>query len=190
MMGIWARVPACAAAMEASMYRFALAMFIGVAIIAPPVHAASRAMSGGSSETVTGTLSSQAAGPNACPVDFASTCASGDCDCLTYDGNASGALGQGSATIYLDVDNLAPTSQPNGCFPTYANIQVGGETIYAVGATCGAVASNGDGFGGGTLGMIGNYSVVSGSGKLGSMSGSVDTANDAVSMTLSPVKGR
>lgn len=170
------------------MYRFALAVFIGVAIAAPSAYAASRARAGGSGETITGTLSSQVAGPNACPVDFAGTCGSGDCDCLTYDGKASGPLGQGSATVYLDLDNLAPTSKPNGCFPTYANVQVGGETIYVVGATCGGVASNGDGFSGGTLSMIGNYSVASGSRKLGSMSGSVDTVNNAVSLTLSPSK--
>ena len=184
------RVTARAAFMEASMYRFALTAIIGIAIIAPAAHAASRAKHGGSGETITGALTSSVAGTAACPVDFAGTCVSGDCTCLTYGGTASGSLGQGSATVYLDVDTLAPTSQPNGCFPTYANIQFASKTIYAVGATCGGVASNGDGFSGATLSTIGNYSVASGATGLGNMSGTIDVTNSAVSLTLAPSRGR
>jgi hypothetical protein len=178
------------AVMEASMYRFALMAIISIAIITPAANAASRAKRGGSGETITGTLSSMVAGPTACPVDFADFCVSGDCSCLTYGGTASGPLGQGSATVYLDVDTLAPTSEPNGCFPTYANIQFASKTIYAVGATCGGVASNGDGFSGGALSTIGNYSVASGAGGLGSVAGAVDVANSGLSLTLTPSRGK
>lgn len=168
------------------MYRYWIAAVLAIAIATPSANAA-RHKKAPPTETVSGTLAQTANGnPNGCAnVPFASTCVSGDCVCMTYDGNAAGALGQGNATIYLDVDINDPTSSPKGCYPVYASVQFANHTIGVTGAACGPAAQ--DSFPGGTLQTTGNYVTASNTPAAGTVTGSFVTGNSGtISLTLTP----
>ena len=169
------------------MNRFWLIAVVAIAIAAPSAHAARHKTS--KTETVSGTFVQQLNGnASGCPnIQFADFCGSGDCVCRIYDGTAAGPLGQGSATVYLDIDILDPTSSGQGCYPVYANVQFSNQTIGMVGALCGAAAK--DSFPGGTLATTGNYFTATAS-AAGGVNGSVDMNANTVSLTLTPPKGR
>lgn len=172
--------------MERTMYRFWILALLALAIAAPSANAASRKKKPPTTETVTGTLVSSANGnPNGCAnIPFAAICASGDCVCRVYDGQASGALGQGAATIYVDIDINDPTSSGQGCYPTYASVQFANRTIGVTASACGDSAK--DSFPGGPLHANGNFVTAANATAAGDVTGTIDISGNTVALTLTP----
>jgi hypothetical protein len=166
------------------MYRFWILAVVAIVISAPSVNAASRMKH--PSETVTGTLSSHLSGnPNGCTnIQFAAICASHDCACEVYDGSASGSLGQGAATVYIDIDILDPTGAGKGCYPVYGNVQFANLVLAVTGSACGDSAKGS--LPGTPLNANGSFVISENATAPGAMSGTIDINGNSVSLTLVP----
>jgi hypothetical protein len=164
------------------MYRFWILAVVAIVVAAPSVNAARRMMP--ASEKVTATFASRVNGnPNGCTnIPFAAICGSGDCVCEIYDGTASGALGQGAATVYLDIDILDPTGLGKGCYPVYGNVQFANMVLAITGSACGDSAKGS--LPGTPLNANGSFIISENATAPGAMSGTIDINGNSVSLTF------
>jgi len=123
---------------------------------------------------------------------FADNCLSGDCTCYTYTGQAKGAAGSGSVTIYESFDDFfgfGGVDGDSGCSLAIGEIDISGskdtEALSFFGSDCGSEWKVPVGFlsGGCTL----EYTDVFADGAVGPCSGTYNT--DGTSKTMFKITG-